>query len=147
MTIRNVQEQDYEKLVSLYKEFFPTHDIFQKEDNEIITYLKNVKETFLVDDELKGALILVMIGQNKEGTHKRWKFRHFAFKDEVVGKELLVEAEKRVKENSETCKIELNIAETEPGKEFYLNNGYEQEAALKNHYRQGETCFILGKSI
>jgi hypothetical protein len=32
-------------------------------------------------------------------------------------------------------------------KEFYLKNGYEQEGALKNHFRAGETCYVLGKSV
>lgn len=148
MAIREVREQDYQKLVRLYKQFFPVHNVFQKDQKSVISYLREEaveREAFLVDSKLNGALIIVLV--KVEDSHARWKFRHFAFKNEKVGKALLKEAEKRIKTGFKTNKIELNIAESEPGKEFYLKNGYEQEGALKNHYRLGETCYVLGKSL
>ena len=153
MTIREIQETDYEKLVELYKEFFPTHNIFQKDNDIIVAYLKKEqleRETFLVceeNNEIKGALILVLLGKTEDSSHTRWKFRHFSFKDETIGTQLLQHAENVVKQASPTAKIEQTIAESEPGKDFYLKNGYQQEASLENHYRVGEICFIFGKSL
>lgn len=152
MAIRNVQDADFEKLVDLYKSFFSTHNIFQQSDDEITAYLKEQSQEneLIVYDEdgsLKGALYLVNFGQNADGSHKLWKFRHFAYDTEDIASQLLDEAEKRVKESSETSKIELTIAESEKGIDFYKSKGYEQEGALSNHYRWGETCFVISKSF
>ncbi len=149
--IRPVQEKDYEKLVPLFKKFFPVHNQFQKTKEDIISYLKGQakdNELIVYDDKgIKGALFLVSFGQSSDGSHKLWKFRHFAFENEDIGSKLLKEAEKIIKQKSKTVKIELTIAETEPGKGFYLENGYKQEAALTNHYRWNETTFVLSKSL
>ena len=157
MTIRSVSKKlfhndDYLQLTELYRSFFSTHNIFQKENKEIIKYLQEQakeNELILAEEESKivGALFLVLEGKNIDGTHQRWKFRHFAFQSEKAAEELLLEAEKRVQNNSSTAKIELTIAENEKGQKFYLNNGYKKEGVLKNHYRWGESCFVLGKSI
>jgi len=149
--IRPVQKKDYEKLVPLFKKFFPVHNQFQLPKEKIISYLKEQSksnELIVYDDKgIRGALFLVSFGQSADGSHKLWKFRHFAFENEDIGSKLLKEAEKIIKQKSKTVKIELTIAETEPGKEFYLANGYKQEAALTNHYRWNETCFVLAKSL
>ncbi len=149
--IRTAQEKDYEGLVKLFKKFFPVHNRFQQSNEEIISYLKeqaSKNELVVYDDNgIKGALFLVNFGQSSDKTHKLWKFRHFAFETENIGSQLLTEAEKIIKQKSKTIKIELTIAETEPGKEFYEKNNYKQEAELTNHYRFGETCFILAKSL
>ena len=143
---------DYKQLAELYRSFFSTHTIFQKGDREIITYLQEQAkehELILMEEEHKiiGALFLVLEGKNADGTHTRWKFRHFAFKSDTVALRLLKEAEKRVQNSSATAKIELTIAETEKGQTFYLRNGYKKEGILKNHYRWGESCLVLGKSL
>jgi len=152
MIIRLVKEADYEKLVHLFRSFFKTHNIFQQPAAKILQYLREqaVENPLLVYEDkgaLQGALFLVKIGENKEGTHKIWKFRHFAFLTETIAAQLLDDAEKHVQKSSRTGKIELTIAETEPGKAFYLKHGYVQEGALKDHYRPGETCYVLGKSF
>lgn len=150
MTIRTAAEEDYEQIASLYSNFFTTHNIFQKVTELVVKYIKEEaeKHELLVYEEgglIKGALFLV--GLRIEKGHKRWKFRHFAFETEKVAKELLAEAEKKIKESSRTAKVELTIAESEEGIEFYKQNGYLQEGMLKNHYRWGESCFVLGKSF
>lgn len=150
MPIRGIQNEDFEKLVRLYKSFFPTHNIFQKSEKEIINYLKEQSEenALIVYDEtnsIVGALFLVNFGQNENGSHKLWKFRHFAFKNLDIAQRLLDEAEKIVKNSSETSKIELTLAETEKGIDFYKSNKYILEGSLSNHYRPNETCFIFAK--
>ncbi|MBT4577184.1 hypothetical protein HOM13_00490 [Candidatus Woesearchaeota archaeon] len=150
MAIRGIQNEDFEKLVRLYKSFFNTHNIFQKSEKEIIDYLKEQSEenALIVYDEtnsIVGALFLVNFGQNENGSHKLWKFRHFAFQTKEVAQDLLEEAEKIVKNSSETSKIELTLAESEKEIEFYKSNKYILEGTLSNHYRPAEACFILSK--
>lgn len=150
--IRKVTGADYPQLVRLYQSFFLKHNRFQKPAEEVIVYLKEqAKDNLLLVYEekgkIKGALIIVQTGSNAEGTHKVWKYRHFAFTSENIAVNLLKEVEAYVKKQSKTAKVELTIAESEPGIDFYRTKGYVQEAALTNHYRWGETCFILTKSF
>jgi len=149
--IRPIKDSDYANLVPLFKKFFPVHNQFQLPKEKIIFYLKEQSKTnelIVYDDNgLMGALYLVKFGESSDGSHKLWKFRHFAFENEKIGSSLLKEAEKIIKQKSKTVKIELTIAETEPGKEFYLANNYKQEAKLTNHYRWNETTFVLAKSL
>ncbi len=152
MVIRRVDEKDFKKLVSLFKAFFKTHNRFQQSEEKIIFYLKEqaAESELLICEEknsIRGAVFLVNFGQNIDGTHKLWKWRHFAFEDEEAAALLLKEAEKRIKSFSQTAKIELTLAETERGIDFYKANGYVQEGALTNHYRWGETCFVLSKLL
>ena len=152
MTIRLVKDSDYQKLTELYRTFFSTHNIFQQSDKIVIIYLKDQakKSPLLVAEEkgaLVGAVLLYQFGQTPDGSHRLWKFRHFAFTTEHIATELLKAAEDYVKKLSKTAKIELTITETEKRKEFYLKHGYVQEGILKDHYRPKEKCYILGKSF
>ncbi len=150
--VRQAQESDFEPLAGLYREFFPTHNIFQGDQGEVVAYLRQEsgKSELLLSEvggSVKGALFLAKTGQDSGGSHTRWKFRHFAFETVQVAQELLKEAEKRVSGASDTAKVELTIAETEEGLDFYKARGYVQEGVLQNHYRWGERCFVLGKSF
>ena len=149
MTIREYQEQDLEQVTMLFRSYFKTHTLFEQPEDKVLAYLKEQvqKHPLLVYDEdgIQGALFLVT--KNTHGDHKLWKFRHFAFTKANIGSVLLEEAEKRVQEASKTAKVELSIAETEDGINFFKMRGYEQEGALKNHYRWGEICYGLSKSF
>ncbi len=150
MDMRKAEEKDYGQIASLYANFFETHDIFRKTKGFVMDYLRIEAEKHellvCVENEIvKGALFIVGLGKSQ--THKRWKFRHFAFETERIAETLLEEAERKVRELSRTAKIELTIAENEEGLDFYKKQGYSQEGMLKNHYRWGEVCFVLGKSI
>src|SRR3989338_11384201 len=152
MVLKQVQEKDYIHLVKLYKSFFRIHNIFSGNKNVILKYLKEQaqKNELIVFEEkssISGALYLVNFGQNDDGSHKLWKFRHFAFDSNNIALKMLNEAEKRVKRASKTSKIELTIAENEVGIEFYKNNGYRIEGQLTHHYRYVETCYILAKGF
>lgn len=150
MVIREAKKSDYEQLAKLYSFFFTVHNIFHQDSKPVIDYLKKQEQEMLVfeeNKEIKGAICLVNLGQSLDGKHKHWKFRHFAYLNEKIGEELLAEAEKKVKAGSKTAKVELTIAETEKNLSFYKTHSYEQEGILKNHYRWGERCFVLGKSF
>lgn len=90
---------------------------------------------------------MVNSSQSPDGIHRLWKLRHFAFESERVASELLDEAEKMVMVSSNTSKIEIYFAESEKGMDFLISKGYRQEAALSNHYRWGEICYVLSKSF
>ena len=148
MTIRNVKSTDYPSLAEMYAAFFPIHTIFQQAKSKVIAYLKAQKDLCLVavdHTKIQGALFLVKEG--KDGSHTRWKLRHFAFKSDAVAKQLLAEVEKRISAASRTAKMEVTLAYNERGRSFYLKHGFALEGSLKNHYRWKETCLILGKSL
>lgn len=150
MVIRRGKKSDFPVLIKVYQAFFKRHNVFEQSKMKIKAYLEEqIKENKLLvfeeKKELKGALFLVKIGQSSDGKHILWKYRHFAFKSDAAGSLLLHEAEKFVRKQSKTAKVELTIAENEKSIEFYKKNGYKQEAALSHHYRFGETCFILSK--
>lgn len=150
MTIRQASKSDYVGLNALFKEFFVAHNRFSQNDKEVIEYLKSQAENNQLivhetNNKLDGAMFIVKTDQNDTGTHTKWKFRHFAYKNHTVGKELLVYAEEFVKKSSDTSKIELTIAETEEDIDFLKKNDYEEEGALKHHYRWDETCYVLSK--
>ena len=149
MGARSYQEEDLELVAKLYKSYFQTHTLFEQSLEKIILYLQEQvkKHPLLVFEEegIIGALFLVT--KNTSGTHKLWKLRHFAFTKAYVGEQLLEEAEQRIKKASKTAKVELSIAESEEGIDFLKMKGFEQEGILKNHYRWGERCYILSRSI
>ncbi len=152
MEIRALQEKDFSSLADLYSSFFSTHNIFKMPKNEVVKYLKeqSAKHEFLVYEDkgvLKGSICIVNFGQNYDGSHKLWKFRHFAFESEEAASHLLDEAESRVKNHSKTAKIELTIAENEKGIEIYKSKWYQKEGKLSNHYRWGEACYVFSKSF
>ena len=153
MVIRAATEEDFTQIAGLYTNFFKTHNIFQREKDIVIAHIRKEaleRDSFIVYEEdglVKGSVILVRMGSNHDGSHKRWKFRHFAFESEKIAEKLLGEAEKRIRENSKTAKVELTIAENEEGIDFYKKWGYKQEGVLEDHYRWEESCFVLGKSF
>ena len=152
MVIRQVESQDFEEMAELYSKFFPEHDKFSQDVDKVLSYLQNQTNDhacFVSKEKHKllAVTFVVRLGENKNGTHKRWRFRHFAFRDENAAIELLGAVEAYIKEQSRTVKIELNIAQTEKWIDFYLANGYSKEGELMNHFRWGEVCFVLGKSL
>lgn len=152
MELRVGTRDDLTQCVSLFCSFFETHNRFGHGEDGVLEYLEGKFERDLllvceIDGLIKGALFLVNFGSSHDGSHKLWKFRHFAFESREIAHSLLEFAEGRVRGESTTAKIELTIAESEEGLDFYKQQGYVQEAALKDHYRWGEVCYVLGKSF
>ena len=149
MAIREATRKDYDELAVLFNHFFPVHNIFQQEKQKITEYLGSREEELIVLDDggIRAATYLVQKGEDTAGSHKIWKFRHFAYTDEESGARLLEAAEERIKSKSKTSKIELTISENEEGLDFYKKHGYKTEGTLTNHYRWGETCYILCRSF
>ena len=150
MGLRAGVETDVERVALLYKSYFKMHTLFEQPLDEIALYVKEQlkKHTLLVHDEAGMITAAVMlVTKNTHGTHKLWMLRHFAFTRADFGEELLKEAERQVREGSKTAKVELRIAESEEGINFFRMQGYEQEGCLRNHYRWGERCYVLSKSF
>jgi len=151
--LRSGPPSDFSGVIELFGEFFSTHDIFRHISNSSVW--RYVQESSLQyplliveeDGNVQAAMYLVRTEEDRDKTHSRWKFRHFAWRSEKAFEELIVEAESRIRSHSRTSKIENTVAASEPGIELYLTNGYEVEAELKNHYRFNETCFVLGKTL
>jgi len=148
MNVRKYQEGDLMKLIPIYKKFFPVHAVFTKSDEEIMKHLEKMKEKgeFLIaEDEgkVKGGLVLVK--HNIDG-HIRAELKRIAAKTPVrkIMTELVLAAEKEVGKG----KIELKIAESEKvGPSLFKKLGYKVEGKLTSHYRPGELCYVLGKSV
>ncbi len=152
MVFRKGKISDLEGFMHVCRSFFSTHNIFQQSDKKILPYLAaqaSEHQLLIYEDRgvVKAGLFLVQTGANADSSHRIWKFRHFAFPSDDIGSRLLALAEDCARSASTTAKIELTIAESEPGKEFYLNHGYVEEGVLNNHYRPREKCYILGKSF
>ncbi len=152
MGIRNLHETDFVELVALFKSFYPKHNIFQGFSDEVIEYLRTLARVhkFLVfeeEDFVKGVVIMQKRSETREGRHKLWRLKHIAFETEEIGAALVKEAEKRIEADSQTVKLEIFVAESETVLGFLKGLGYKQEAALENHYRWHETCFVLSKSL
>jgi hypothetical protein len=150
MAMQPPTEQEFKQIVSLVKGFFKAHTIFKQPDEKVLGYLKNHAQEheiffYEIDGQIQAVAYLVRNGGNEE--HSRWKYRHFAFISEDAGSELLKKLETEVQVRSNTAKVELTIAESEPYMDFYVSNGYVKEGELANHYRMGETCYIFGKTF
>ena len=158
MKIGNGTPKQLPQIIHLFKNFFPRHNIFCKDNHSIAEYLTNLAQTHILitatnEDpdtmqvEVLAATFIVKRDQSQEGKHMRWTFKHFAFSNQEAAKELLKHCEEYVNNQSLTTKIELSIAESESCLHFFKEQRYTQQAELTNHYRWGETCFILGKSV
>jgi ribosomal protein S18 acetylase RimI-like enzyme len=152
MPIRNLHEADFEQLFELYRQFYKKHNIFQGFSDEVTGYLRGLARAhkFLIYEEkdiVKGAVILEKRAETKEGAHKLWRLKHLGFESDAAGTKLVEDAEQRIKEASVTAKIEVYVAESETVLGFYKKLGYRQEAALENHYRWHEACFVLSKAF
>ena len=156
MEIKRPDENELKGLIPLYKKEFPVHNIFQKKtDEEIVTYLKEADETYEIyvgieNEKVVAGAVLIQTSSDVDKNHLVWKFRHFAAEEgaENKAKELLTHLESVIKEQSQTAKIELTLAE---GEQKYIeiskSHGYVLEGTLANHYRFGENTYLYGKSI
>ncbi len=149
MAVRRLSEDDYEELAELYKRFYRVHNVFTRPDDEILGYLGSQEGECLVFDDggIRGAVFLENSTTSPGNMHRLWKLKHLAFDSEDACRKLLAEAEKIIMDKPGTAKIEINVAESEPSADFYEELGYKNEAELRDHYRNGEKCFVFSKSF
>ncbi len=157
MYISKAEPKQIPKLIVLFRSFYPKHNIFHQEMPIITEYLsKQAQQNLFLTVQEEGekdevhttaATVIIKTDVSADQKHTRWKFCHFAFNNPEAGLALLKECEQYVHKQSLTAKIELKVAESESHVNFYKEHGYHEEAALRNHYRWGETCFVLGKSL
>jgi len=158
VNIEKPNEDDLKKLATLYKEVFTVHNIFIKPDKDVLDYLQNVDGEILVAKEEGKVLGGCLVESTKnQYSHSLWRIKHLAIakgnQHHGVGSAILDEIEDMIKErisikDMKSAKIEVHVAENE--KEsigFYKKHGFEVEGELKDHYRKGEICYILGKSF
>ena len=150
VVVRDATEGDVNAIARVMKEFFTVHNVFSKSGDDVCSYLSSqMKERPLLvaekDGEIKGAMFLVRKGG--DGNHALWKYRHAVFSGHQVACALFTEAEKRIRAQSKTAKIENTLAETERSVDEYALQGYVHEATLHDHYRLGESCLVYSKTL
>jgi ribosomal protein S18 acetylase RimI-like enzyme len=149
--IREARKDELSGLIPIYAEAFDKHGIFKRPAEQVLEYLENVTGDFIIafdenDNRIIGGLLLVI--RKPDTGHRLANIKHFAvakeFIGEGIGKGLLREAERRVGEG----KIEIHAStEENDAIGFYKHMGFVEEGRLSDHYRKGETCVILGKSV
>lgn len=148
--IAQAEPTDYSALVKFYRRNFKIHNIFQRPEQEVLSYLMSQGTKYPVyifkDKIIRGAVVLVN-NLSSSDSHKVWKLRHFVFDSQKIGKELLEFSEKEIKKHSNTAKIEITVSVIEELFDFLAKQGYEREGTLKNHYRWGEDSFVFSKSF
>ena len=143
-------------IIPILKEELNPHNIFQKSEDEVLSYLLGIQkehEVFIavVDSVVVGGTVLEKKDETTDGQHTVWKLKHFVLHkniDPEVEQKLIREIEERLKRKSKSIKIQLNLSERE-GRyiELFKRYGFKQEAILKNHYRVGETMYIYSKLL
>lgn len=151
MKVRQASQADHHTLVSLYRTFFPVHNVFQQREEEVIDYLKDLSQhdTILVydDDGIRGAIVISQVTLTPDGSHRLCRIKHLAYEDIKQGQALLDEAERRASEGVKSAKIEAHLAQGESAVSLFHDKSYTKQAELPDHYRMGERCYVYGKII
>ncbi|MBU1976745.1 MAG: hypothetical protein KKA62_02190 [Nanoarchaeota archaeon] len=143
-------------LIPILKKEINPHNIFQKNEDEVLTYLLNIQKEHeffiaLINEKVIGGTVLEKKDESIRGDHKVWKLKHFALSEDIeknTEKEIISEIENRLKKKSKSLKIQVNLSEKETRAiELFKRNNYKKEATLDNHYRINEKMFIYAKSI
>ena len=149
--IRKARNEELKGLIPIYKKGFAKHGIFSKPDKEILHYMEKAEGDFIIaisktENKVLGGLLIV---KNMPDTgHTLARFKHIVIAEEFqgqgIGKSLIKYSEREIGNG----KIEIHVSDNEKyALEFYKHMGYRIEGELPDHYRLGETCFILGKTL
>ena len=142
------------KLISIYRKEFGPHNIFRKNQSEVLDYLLRVQKQneiliFLIDDKVVGGTVFEKKDESLEGDHMVWKLKHFALIRGLslkIEKAIMKEIEDRLRKKSKSMKIQLNLSENEQIQiKMFESFGFIREGVLENHYRVGENMYIYSK--
>ena len=167
IVIKDAELEELKGLISIYKEAFKKHNIFEKPEDEVEEYFKKAHTSninfgggFLVitkEKKVIGGMLIREVGGDVLGNHIIVKYNHVAISPEYTGKgygkKLLEVANQKLRKLIEdkkvkSIKIELSVSENEIGSlEFYQKCGFAIEGKLKSHYRFDEDVYLLGKII
>jgi ribosomal protein S18 acetylase RimI-like enzyme len=149
--IRQGKKEDLPQLIKVYKEAFKIHNIFKKSEKEIIKHWESSKvepDDFVV--ALKDGKVVAgcLVTMQYVESHTLARIKHIAvaeaFRGKGIGRAIMEKAEEIIG----TGKIEIHVAENEKiALPFYKKLGYKQEGILSDHYRKGESCYLLGKYV
>lgn len=145
------------ELVPAFKGVYKTHNIFEKDEEFIINYLKEVQKereiiAFTRNGKISGGVVLMKKDEDKKNNYIRWKLRHFAcnfnlpLKDRL---EFIKNIEKYIiKKGSKNMSVEYNMAEAElEDIKLFRKAGYKRAATLDDRYRLGEKAYTYTKYI
>lgn len=157
-TITKAFKDDLKELAKVYKGVFKKHNIFEKDRDSIVTYLKSLKDAKVLvakSDEILGGIVVRKADQDIKGNHVVFKYNHLAvdadYEGHGIAKDLVESADEDIQNKIkygeiDTAKIEVSVADEE-NLDLYKEVGFEVEGELKSHYRHGETVYILGKEF
>tara|TARA_Y100000310_G_scaffold48321_1_gene44781 strand:- start:1709 stop:2233 length:525 start_codon:yes stop_codon:yes gene_type:complete len=156
-------------LVPIYKKAFKKHNIFKQSDKEIFAYLKETHQKYLpfgggyivsmiddplmkIKDKVIGAILVAFKGIDAK-KHMRIELKHLAVepKYQSIGAAtdlINISLDKLYfairNENASSAKIEVRVSDNEKSLKLFKKLGFKEEGKLKDHYRLGESCHILG---
>lgn len=144
------------KLVTIFKNAFRRHNIFELDDEEILDYLLEMQRNneilmLQIAGEIAGGAVLEKMEDIPRDRFQRWDIRHFACKKDVPRsekKKFIAQIEQRVKRKQYRTKLHITMAETE--KEYlglFLLAGFRREALFYEHFRPNERAFMYSKII
>ena len=153
---QKAQLHDLRQLAQLYKKTFKKHNIFTKPEPEVLKYLEKNIDNLMIGKEHGKIIAGALISFDKNGQgHSLWRLKHLAIVKDKQGSDIGSKIVKAMDEmiagmikgnEIKSAKIEVHVSENEKkALPFYLKNGFEIEGKLKDHYRKGELCYILGK--
>jgi len=165
INIKVIAKDEYKEVAALLKTVFPQDELFKQGQKRTINYMENADGTFYVveDNDIIVGAMLLSAKKNKGFT--LWTIQHAAIlpnrRGTGIGIILIQYVDQmirtQIKEGKfKSAKIEMKIS----GKDkifaeksekndvsFLKRNGFKIEGELKDHFKKGETCFILGKSF
>jgi ribosomal protein S18 acetylase RimI-like enzyme len=147
MEIREAKPDELNSLASIYKQEHSGHVLFQGNEKDIEDYLERLDMQYVVmldqQDVVGGVAVLQQL---QAKNHSVFQLKHFAVLKEYVDKaQFFMNA---METRLDTGKIELHLSDKDtPDIEFFMQLGFEIEGTLSNHYKIGEKCYIMGKTI
>ena len=137
------------QLVPIFKSAFKKHNIFERNEREVLNYLIQQQErNNIIAFSKSGLVIGAVIFENREETSKyeRWSVRHFACAKDIDSRlkaECLKLAITSLKQPNLLIKVELDEAETEKEWiEIYRSAGLKEESILPGLFRPDENVII-----
>jgi hypothetical protein len=147
MEIREAKPEELKTLASIYKQEHSGHALFQGEVSDIEDYLARLNVQYIILTEQNNVVGGVAVLQQLQAKdHSVFMLKHFALLKEHADQAAFFM--NSVETRLDTGKIELHLSDKDtPDIEFFMQQGYEIEGTLSNHYKIGEKCYVLGKTI
>jgi|TARA_B100001964_G_scaffold214760_1_gene252590 ribosomal protein S18 acetylase RimI-like enzyme len=172
MTIDEATMKQLKELLPVYKKIFKTHNVFEKSDKQVLQYMQKLHKVqhaygggfavAMIDDpilNIKNKVvggICVVFKDLSPKKHMRVALKHLAVDPKYVPLDVERDLIKMCldkmyfaikNDRCKSVKVEAHLAESEKTRKLFKKLGFKEEGKLKDHYRVGETCLILGNLV